>query len=107
MAIQKSFYGRLCFDNTKRAYKNSQGKKGLMVTNTLAEDLTQDETFFIKFVAFGKTAELISKYTSKGSAIMLHGQLQNDDYEDKEGNTQHSVKLVVSSIDFTKNNEKT
>ncbi len=40
---------------------------------------------FISCVAFGKTAEFISKYFSKGSKIVIEGEWRTGSYTNKDG----------------------
>ena len=61
---------------------------------------SQDETDFINCTAFGKTAELISKHFSKGSRILVEGNIKTGSYDDKAGNKVYTVEVWVSAIDF-------
>ena len=55
---------------------------------------------FIDCVAFYKTAENISKYFRKGSAIIVFGSLQINVWQDKDGKNQRSPRVVVNEFDF-------
>lgn len=59
------------------------------------------KTDFFNIVAWRSTAEFISKYFSKGRMILVEGELQTRQYQDKNGITQNIVELVVSSASFT------
>ena len=59
----------------------------------------QQRTDFIRFVAFGKTAEFICKWFSKGQMIALCGELQINEYE-KDGKKQSSASVAVSEVYF-------
>ena len=63
-------------------------------------------TDFINCVAFGKTAELISKYVSKGSKILVSGQIQTGSYKNKDGNTVYTTNVVAEEIEFLDNKKK-
>jgi single-strand DNA-binding protein len=65
---------------TNESYKNNKGEK---VTETMWHNL----------VAWGKTAEFMSKYLQKGSEVVVEGKLINRNYTDKSG-----VKKYVSEI---------
>ena len=54
----------------------------------------QPEADFINCVAFGRTAEVISQYCSKGSQIGVEGQIQNGSY-DKDGQTIYTTDIIV------------
>lgn len=55
---------------------------------------------FIETIAFGKTAEVIEKYFSKGSQIVVQGRIQNNNYEDKYGNMVYTYQVVADRIEF-------
>lgn len=55
---------------------------------------------FIRCTAWRGTAEFVSKYFSKGSAIVLEGSLQNADYTDQNGVKHYSMDLQVNSVEF-------
>lgn len=65
----------------------------------------EDEVSFFKLVAFGKIAETIFNYFSKGDRILIQGELKQNRYTDKEGVKKSDVSIIVSGIDFveTKN----
>lgn len=57
-------------------------------------------TDFINVVAFGKTAEFISKYFTKGQEILIAGRIQVNPYEDKDGNKRTSTDVVIEEVEF-------
>jgi single-strand DNA-binding protein len=60
----------------------------------------EKHTNFINIVAWRKTAELISKYFSKGSMIGIEGSLQARQYKDKQGNNRTAFEVVASGVQF-------
>ena len=60
----------------------------------------QPEADFFNCTAFAKTAEFVEKYLHKGTKIVLDGELQNNNYTDKNGNKQYAVQIVVNSLEF-------
>lgn len=73
------------------------------VTNfSLAVDnpFKKDDTSFFDIVAFGKTAELLNNYCSKGSKILIEGNLKQDRFQDKEGNNRSVVRVIANRIEF-------
>jgi single-strand DNA-binding protein len=58
------------------------------------------KTDFIECTAFKNTAEFISKYFRKGSAIIIFGSIQVDTWKDKEGHSRKSVKVIVDEVQF-------
>lgn len=55
---------------------------------------------FIRCVAFGKTAENIGNYFSKGSPILLTGPIHTDEYTDKQGNKRYMTSVVANNFEF-------
>ena len=65
---------------TNENYRNAAGEK---VTETIWHSL----------IAWGKVAEIVEKFLSKGSEVAIEGKLVNRSYEDKDG-----VKKYVSEV---------
>jgi len=59
------------------------------------EGETREETMFIDCEAWGKTAEFVSQYFSKGKSILIEGRLKLDQWEDKETKAKRSKHVVV------------
>lgn len=94
-----SLIGRL----TKAAAVNTIKTKDGEVTKaafTLAVDRNQDDADFIRCIAYGKTAEIIDKYTDKGIRIGVTGHLKTDSYEHKDGYTVFTCDVIVDRFDF-------
>lgn len=51
-------------------------------------------------VAWGKTAENINKFFSRGKPIMVHGEPRQDRWEDQDGNKRSKVKCNVRQFSF-------
>ena len=56
---------------------------------------------FFNVTAWRNNAEFISKYFSKGSMIMLDGEMQTQQYEDRNGNPATWYEIVVDRACFT------
>ncbi len=61
---------------------------------------------FIGVTAWRTTAEFISKYFAKGSAIIVEGSLRNNDYTDKDGIKHYSMNVLASNVSFGGSNGK-
>jgi len=57
----------------------------------------KEKSEWFKPVAFGKQAELALAYLRKGTAIEIHGELQNRSYE-KDGQKHYTMDLVVEEF---------
>jgi len=58
------------------------------------------QTDFFNCTAFGKTGEFVEKYLKKGIKVVVDGELQNNNYEDKNGTKHYSVQIIVNQIEF-------
>lgn len=94
---------------TKDPIVNEYGKgkdAGLCARITLAVRRNADDTDFISCVAFGKTAEMIDSYVTKGDKIAIEGRIQTGSYEDKDGNTRYTTDVVISRVHFAGSKKK-
>lgn len=66
-------------------------------------------TDFFDCTAWRGTADFVGKYFSKGRMIVVDGSLQNDRWQDKDGNNRVSAKIVANNVYFgdSKRNEST
>lgn len=61
----------------------------------------QEETTFLDFEAWGKTAEVIGEYCERGHCIFIEGRLKVDQWDDKAtGQKRSKVKIVVEHMHF-------
>jgi single-strand DNA-binding protein len=58
------------------------------------------ETDFIDCDAWRNTAEFVSRYFSKGSMILVEGQLRNNNYTDNNGVKHYSMRVLVDNVSF-------
>ena len=70
---------------TNESYKNAKGEK---VTDTQWHNI----------VAWGKTAEIIEKYVTKGKEVAIEGKLISRSYETKEGEKRYITEVVCNEI---------
>ena len=55
---------------------------------------------FINCIAWRNDAEFISRYFSKGSSIMIVGNIQNRSWLDTNGNKRYATDVVVDEVYF-------
>lgn len=61
----------------------------------------KEETTFVDVECWGKTAELVGQYLTKGRACYLEGSLRLDQWDDKEsGQKRSKLKVVADSVQF-------
>ena len=65
-------------------------------TNAKGEKV--EETQWHNLVAFGKIAEILQKYVSKGKEIAIEGKLMYRTYEDKEGVKRQFTEIRVDEL---------
>ena len=73
--------------------------------NSIAVDRRGEGNDFFNVTAFGKTAEFINRYFSKGSKIAITGHLQSDSFTNKEGKKVSSVQIIIDAVDFCEKKE--
>lgn len=59
-----------------------------------------DEVDFFNLVAFNKTADICTKYLSKGRKVFVEGHIKFDEYTDKDGNKRTGHSVIIDSIEF-------
>lgn len=57
-------------------------------------------TDFIEVVAWGKTAEFVSKYFVKGQLVAVTGRIQSRSWEDRQGNKRVTVEVNAEEVHF-------
>lgn len=70
---------------TSESYRNAKGEK---VTETQWHNL----------VAWGKVAEIVEKYLTKGKEVAIEGKLISRSYNDKDGNKKYITEVQVSEL---------
>ena len=58
----------------------------------------QERTEFHRVTAFGKLAEIISKYVKKGTLVYLEGSIRTEKYTDKSGAERYSTGVIASEL---------
>ena len=58
----------------------------------------KEEVSFFNCVAWGKQAEIISRYCRKGKQVAIEGRLKQNSWEDKEGKKNSTVDVVVNQL---------
>lgn len=57
-----------------------------------------EKTEWHRVTAWGKTAEIIEKYVTKGKEVAVEGKLTHRSYDDKEGNKRFITEVVINEI---------
>lgn len=68
---------------------------------TTKEGEQRDEVTYIEIDSFGKQAETIAKYCTKGSGILVEGRLKLDQWDDKaSGERRSRLGVVLETFTF-------
>lgn len=70
---------------TNESYRNANGEKVI-------------ETQWHNLVAFGKLAEIIEKYITKGSEVAVEGKITYRTYNDKDGIKKYFTEIQVNEL---------
>ncbi len=70
---------------TNDSYTNDKGEK-------------VEQTEWHKVIAWGKTAEIIEKYVTKGKEIAIEGKLTHRSYDDKNGDKKYITEIVAGEL---------
>ncbi len=60
----------------------------------------EEQTDFIDVTAWGKTAEFVSKYFSKGQLIAVDGSIRTGSYTDKQGIKRRTFEIWANNCHF-------
>lgn len=61
----------------------------------------REEVTFVDCEAWGRTAEVMSQYLSKGRSVFIEGRLKLDQWEDRNGGGKRSkLSVVVENFQF-------
>lgn len=71
-----------------RNWTNDQGQK-------------QEETTYVEVTLWGRQAEVVQQYVTKGSPIYIEGRLQLDSWDDKEtGKKRSKLRVIGENFQF-------
>ncbi len=70
---------------TSDSYKNAQGEK-------------IEDTQWHNVVAWGKTAEIVENYLTKGKQVAVEGKLVHRSYETKEGEKRYITEIKCNEL---------
>ena len=72
---------------TNRKYKGGDGSM-------------QEEVFFGDITAWGRMAENIGQYLTKGRPVLVEGYLKLDQWETDDGQKRSKVKIIAQNVQF-------
>lgn len=60
----------------------------------------REETTFVDCEAWGRTAEVMAQYLSKGRPVFIEGRLKLDSWQDQSGNKRSKMRVVIEGFQF-------
>jgi len=87
--------GRLTKDPELRQTKSGAQVASFRLANNLAK-----KTNFFDVSLWGRSAETLSQYGGKGSWISVTGRLEQEEWEDREGNKRTSYRVSTENFNF-------
>lgn len=58
----------------------------------------QQEVEYHNIVAFGKLADVVSNYLSKGNLVLVEGRLKTRNWDDKDGGKKYKTEIMAEKI---------
>ena len=58
----------------------------------------QERTDWHSVVMWGKRAEALAKFLSKGSRLFVEGSIRTSSYDDREGNKRYRTEIVATNV---------
>lgn len=93
--------GRLTADPEIRYSQNGTGiAKFTIAVDRRFKKEGQPEADFHNCTCFGRLAEFTEKYLHKGIKIVVNGELQDNNYTNRNGEKVYSKQLILNSIEF-------
>lgn len=96
-------YGNLCRDPEMKALPSGSNVTNFSIaTNRTYNDKDgnkQEEVEYHNIVVFGKQAENVAKYLTKGSSAYVEGRLQTRSWE-KDGQKMYRTEIVAETVQF-------
>lgn len=94
--------GRLTKDiELKKTQSNvSCASFSLAVDKPYKKDREHPEATFVNCTAWRAQAEFLAKYFAKGDKVAIEGYLDDNKWEDKDGNKRNDKIVVVNEVEF-------
>lgn len=72
---------------TNRSWKDAQGMK-------------KEDVEYHNIVAFGKQAEVLAQYCTKGSQLLVEGRLQTRSWDATDGSKRYRTEIILENFQF-------
>ena len=71
-----------------------------LAINHYAKEDEEPKVSYVDVETWNKTADICSKYLTKGKHIMVVGNLRQDRWEDKDGKLRSKIKIIGNEVIF-------
>lgn len=72
----------------------------LAVNRRFVKEGQERQADFISIVAWGKTAEFVSKYFKKGQQVAVAGRIETRNYDDAQGQKRYVTEVIAEEVYF-------
>ena len=83
--LRQSESGIAIYNNTLAMTNNFKNKEG------------NYDSEFINYVAYRNTAEFLSKYSTKGTLVMIEGRIHTRSYDAQDGTKRYVTEVIVEN----------
>ena len=92
--------GRLTAEPNITYSNTAEGQLAIARFRLAVNRVKKDEADFISCIAFGKRAEVIEKYVTKGNRLLVIGHIQTGSYQNKDGQTVYTTEVVADRLEL-------
>lgn len=96
--------GRLTKDPELK-YAQGNGTAVCRFTLAVPRQFKKDETDFINCVSFGKAAETINQYMTKGKQLAVTGSIRTGSYDAQDGTKRYTTDVAIDGFQFVGGNQ--
>lgn len=97
MLNQCNFIGRLGQDPDSKFTQS--GTQVVNVSLACSEKYKGEETTeWVRVVSFGKLAEIMAQYLTKGSLVFISGKMQTRSWEDQSGVKKYTTEIIARDM---------
>lgn len=92
--------GRLTAEPNITYSNTADGQLAIARFRLAVNRVKKDEADFLSCIAFGKRAEVIEKYVTKGNRLLVIGHIQTGNYQNKDGQTVYTTEVVADRLEL-------
>lgn len=63
-------------------------------------DKWESVTVWVRVVVWGRRGETVERYLGKGSKLLVEGELDLNEWEDRDGNKKSTLQVIASNVVF-------